>query len=526
LRFYNSMSESAGPTYAGKENESIDDLRFFSGQWLLLEDRQPDQEFVNDTTAITTPITVIRYRTETQAYDAPIKINLAQDASIQQLQQQISDTLEIERQRLVVLKLIASELVVVPLRAKADEPAGVEALVNRDIEAGMTVYAEEVAAGGDASSSAVAERFEIERNQVEIRYNVPGERMPTREINIDKRRPLGDLKREIAATLRLELNEFKMCDNAMSKNEFKDVQKPIARSNLFDGSAVFITLGKPMVLGEHNITLFRYDPSANADQQQHAVQSDSSSSSSSSATTIANDYSEIGKLVVQGSWNIEQIAAAAASRFGDCTLSDASAVWRIKVGKRAGRVIARTVALCDVILSLKDGTELAIQARHSWSASDITDQSLLLQVRRWSPREWLVSKHKHELLITKQTTVHDLKLLLAEQYSQAADMISVARAPANVDHLDGVQVALLSWNMPDHCVLGRSPWYLKDGECLLWKDRSEPDAIEIDPALRAAAEGRGGSEIGVRIFTPYDDDDDDDDDDDTTERAGSNTKAL
>lgn len=448
LRFYNSIGETPGPVYEHKEGETIDSLHIFSGQWLLLEERKPDEQFVDDQAAATTLVSVIRYRRENGGtYDEPIKINLERGASIAQLEDLIANTLEIPRERLLVLKLISSEVIVTQLRAAADEPVGVEALVNRDIEAGMTVYAEELEHVGDPS--AVAEKFELERNQLEIRFNVPGERMPAKELTIDKRKPLSELKSAIAHELHLDVNEFKMCDNAMSKTELKDLAKPIGRSGLFDGSAVFITLGKPLVLGQHNVTLFRYELGR-----------------VNQTATAFEEYREIGKLIVEGTWTLEQLEAAAlqryATEFADLE-SPSLRLWRVKVGKRAGRPLPLERPLYEALPSLKDGTELALQLPSAFDpAKDLSATSLLVQTRQWLPSQWQLALAKNEFLLSVDSSVREVKLVLAERNGATvpAAAISIAKAPSNIDLLDGMQIALLNWASGDHVALGRSPWYV------------------------------------------------------------------
>jgi hypothetical protein len=192
---------------------------------------------------------------------------------------------------------------------------------------------------------------------------------------------------------------------------------------------------------------------------------------------------------------------------------------------------------------MQDGVELAVQEipahlAEAERAGGISEQSLALQLRRWSPAAWALAEQKDEAVLLRDSSLFDLKKTIA-QLSGIEDpkFVQVAKAPstqaqnemtdranssgsgsgssaeptpeevaeeAAQRERDLMVVACLNWEVPDYHLLGHSPWYLMDGQVLYYRDCREKDLHELDPVLKAAHSSQGGDGQGITITTEYD----------------------
>ena len=82
-------------------------------------------------------------------------------------------------------------------------------------------------------------------------------------VQVDQRKPLGDLKDQIAAEIGMAPSEFKLRRGAGGQ-EYKDLGMAVALHGLEEGHTIHIKLGKPMEVGEWQFNL-KYCPELDGD---------------------------------------------------------------------------------------------------------------------------------------------------------------------------------------------------------------------------------------------------------------------
>lgn len=368
--------------------------------------------------------------------------------------------------------------------------------------------------------SLVALRFEEERHKVQIFYNVFDSNSFDSSILIDTRRPLKDLKAEVAKVLGVTAGEFKMCRNLLSK-EFNNLDISIAAANLYEGSAVCIVRGRPLGANELKLKVSIYK----------------------GTTDDEESFSTPWTLNIDEQCTVEELRAQIAScpelhEYLQSTSPDSDSTQkhlrlREKKSGRCSNVLFDGDKLKQAIENLSDNDEVAVQIL---DAPDTLNRgNLVLVFRRWVPKLRSLEPSSFELVVPKNATMGEARRLLAEHLlitSSSSAKSSEANATQSsatdlsypreiaLQHLviskpylfmikkkDAAALSGLNWELADDLHLTQSPWYLNDGSLLLFKDMSDPEHGNSE----ASSIGSDGSnkpqaraEQGVKIHTIYD----------------------
>ena len=509
LRNFNKFTFTAGPSFTGRENETLEDHKLFSGINLYLERKEINSSFPDEIEGDFITVTLRRYIPITDSFNDPMEISIHEKSSLEDLKIAAGKACSISSDRVRLLHLEPISMFVKEILKEGDIEICdclalyVEALEEEDVRKGVF------------PPSSLARKLDADNNTIEVKFNLPNERLSDQTLSIDHRSPLRLLKEEISKRINVPISNFKLCVNALTKKEYKNLDISIRESKIFDGSAVFTSLGLALNNGEYFVKFYQYKMNENENNEEEL-----------------NEFSYINSLVIKDDWNIDQLReklievsvdvnnADGTPRSGVISFDDffnalkeKKLRWREKLGKRAGRVILPHLSIFDNMKSaLQDTTEIAIQLPNENQNAfnqleNDKENSLFVQLRRWNPSTWLISPEKIEIAINRETTGKELKIILNSLFDLPEHNIQIAKSPLKLYQTskEEFSVALLNWEVPDFHVLANSPWYLKDGECVLFKDARETNLIFIDPSVSNKLTKNQGYEASIKIHTDFDD---------------------
>ncbi|KAL9651994.1 hypothetical protein ABK040_000336 [Willaertia magna] len=187
----------------------------------------------------------------------------------------------------------------------------------------------------------------------------------------------------------------------------------------------------------------------------------------------------------------------------------------------AGRILCDDEKPYYSIDVISSNRELIIEKIEK--SETITPNHMLIKIARFRPSKWKINSVK-EIIVTKDTTVGQLKrLILSETKDLTEDILKIVKISYQlVYHLrDNDYMLKLQWNdLDDKQIITENPWFLKDGDLILFKDETELDWFTLNKneieagnsnsnnngndASSSAAGGSssgGNRERGIRIKT-------------------------
>lgn len=386
--------------------------------------------------------------------------------------------------------------------------------------------------------SLVAARFEEERHKVQIFYNHMDSSSFDNSILIDTRRPLKELKAEVAVALGVTPGEFKMCRNLLSK-EFTNLEISIAAANLYEGSAVCVVRGRPLGINELKVKVSVFKGSNDDDE---------TFSASWSMTLDEQSTIEEIRAQIASSPEMQEHLLTTGSSTEEASLSPKYLRLREKKSGRCAAVLFDGDTLKQAIENVSDNDEIAVQILGKQDTLGRND--LILNFRRWVPKLRSLEPSSFELVVPRSASMGETRRILAEHLltslptTDSPSTGAVDAVPANatteaptgeasasvsskyardiplqylviskpylfmIKKKDAAALSGLNWEMADDLQLTQSPWYLDDGSLLLFKDMSDPEQGNAE----ASSLGSDGSsqrpqaraEQGVKIYTIYD----------------------
>ena len=365
----------------------------------------------------------------------------------------------------------------------------------------MTVYCEQ---GPKDGASLIKEKFESDQYLIDIRYNRIGERLADQNISIDKREPVQLLKERISDSINVPVDNFMLCNNMLAKKQYKDLSLTLEESKIFDGSVVYVCPGEPLCKGEYLLKCYFLpedymfvDQSQTTKPQELCVLkvNEASTPDELSALLLSKDGIESARDIIEKIKEKQE-------RKEYCIR------WREKRGNRPGKVLLSSGSLLSTFSgTLQDDFELFIQILNSPNDPVDSNEKVLLHAIRWNSSSWSTDKKKFEIVIPTNSCVRDAKEYLSHQCGIPIESVQLVKSPPKIQEVVNncpISIAVLNWNTPEHISLTKSPWYLKNGDNILFRDSRDPEKEEIDPELRDALLA-DGIEESIYIRTEYDD---------------------
>jgi len=240
------------------------------------------------------------------------------------------------------------------------------------------------------------------------------------------------LKTKIAKMLELPVDTFKLCKSKIS-GEFKDFDVTVEDADIFDGGFVHIELGKPRNIGEVRVSFF-------------VEKEDRSTSTPLNVpnTIYTDDLRRMASETV--GWEFVRL--------------------REKMKSKKGKILVDGKTLKESIVSLKDGTEIWVEKleAHEYLKKD----ELLLDVQQFNQSTGEFSETK-ELVLSIKSTIGEVIKSIADKETIDPKYVLVTK-PMRFQMADPSLILELNWDADASRGLISSPWYLGDGDVLLWKD--------------------------------------------------------
>ena len=487
IRGYDKGLNKPTNSFEGKEDLSLFELKFSSGQLYFIETREKDQPFEEVDNTIRLSVKLHKYIDaletfgDTQALEIPFGITVTDFKKV------ISDQSEASAVNIRLFQFYA-------------ETAEAREYHNDEIIVDAVAFYYEISE--DNSKSKILTYFEKQKFTIEIRYNKIDQRLTTENISIDRRETLFLLKKKLSEKLGVAANEFKICENGLSKKEYKDLQQTIDGCKIFDGCAIYLCSGKPLEKGEFYSKIYFFEQNSGEFiylSHQIIHENWELKDLQEKLQEMEKDSEFIPKEIKKEDWSGYHTQQS--QSFEKLKSTGELIYWRIKAGRRAGKVILENVSLKELLGSaLQDGIEIALQITTN---RKLQAGEMIIQGRKWNSSSWTVGDQSLDLIIPSDASIREVKFAISEQVAIPAENIEMIKCPVRLNDMlkDPISIVLLNWGLPEHLTISQSPWYLKDGESVLFRDRTEPEKEEIDPALKLAADG--GEEAAIYIYTDF-----------------------
>ncbi len=307
-------------------------------------------------------------------------------------------------------------------------------------------------------NSFVVQQFEIQRNTIEISYNIPKEGadenahvVMDQMIEIDQRLPLKELRRRLALALSVDLKSFIIRKN-LDKKEYRDDEASLAELKIYTGNALLLQSGTPLTSEFCKVRLFFLDCET-ADEPIFV------------GDLAAKRVASLGELK-------EQMAAALGERRRHA---------HVRISEKMGTKLSRTVLGDDDMLvekaipHIRDGFELCCETMAEKDTFGPDD--FILHVKRWNKEgSGLLQQGCDQMVVSRTATIQQIKNGIAGRFGVPVERVMLSKPFRSLlAQLSTVLEAVQSvhWDVDAESIAAKSPWYLSNGELVMWKDKQD-----------------------------------------------------
>ena len=325
--------------------------------------------------------------------------------------------------------------------------------------------------GGDESSEAlgvselssfVVKQFEIQRNTIELFFNIPKDSenidavvVMDEMLEIDQRVPLSALRKQLALALRLDEKEFIIRKN-LDKKEYRDDNVSLVDLKIYNGNALLLQIGVPLAADFCKTRIFVFDSKDD------------------------NEPIYVGEFPMEKALTVDEVkdALKAWLRSKGISLEGNHIRLSEKMGTKLSRVVlGASESIESAIPHLRDNFELACELTEI--RDSITSDEFTLHVKRWNEKgEGLLQTGVDQFIVSKSCSVHGVKKMIAERNQLPVTRIMLAKPLRSLlAQLSTVLEAVQSvhWDVDPESVASKSPWYLSNGELVMWKDSEDKE---------------------------------------------------
>jgi hypothetical protein len=346
-------------------------------------------------------------------------------------------------------------------------------------------------------------------------------------VTIDQRGTLGELRAEVERATGAIPGTIRVLQPPHGP-EMKDDSRPLSFFGLVGGGRVVLERGRPLQPSEFMIKVTLFDgsveetttkrPSA-AGRGRPARPPRGAARPKGPSSKPRSRFQPLGVVIADRSCPVPALKELVVTTFGLPKLPN-----HVRLRERSGQNLTGLLLDCrtlDAALSSRivDNKEIVVELLDE--AEFAEEGALLLHVHRWFPDTAKLEPAKSEIAVTAMTTFGDLKKRLAASSVVPAEAIVFAklgafgsRAPeqiAKLEHFgkrkEGAGDVRYGCKQPsDGSQLAGTPWRLRSGATLLWKDGRVDEALLSEgegPAATSSERGDGyRAEIAFRIYTP------------------------
>jgi len=493
LRLY-TYHHMPGETYVGKEDESLVQLRIYGQVALLLETRVKGEEWsVFDPTALSLRVSLLK---EGGTFGEPKHIACPDGATLETLQDKVSETFNVKRDKIRLIKE-ATYTTGAPdkmMWTGVKKFSGDLKKYHR-MHAGDNLYIEVVEK--DEDESGLLDAYDSVRNHITIKFNHP-DTEATLSTKIDKRRTLGELREVISTLVEIPVGQFRI----------KDSNKELDMDNK--------ALNAPGVAIWNNTSLVIEKGLSGA------VKVDFTLCDKEDLFKFHELFEmEVDQMVTVS--NLIDLVAAKLKEKGKAGSPDSSLIrLRDRICDHPGKIFHKGLTLKSAVSYMRDGMEIAVEVVEK--PEELKDSNVMLYVQRWHPESYTIGS-RFEIAVHADATLTEMKEIYSEASGisigdleclhcnmyRALDVLDVPKEEFEDLALKKASVSTYSYNSATPYKVGGSPWFCKDGQLFLVKDKKEVDKVltaedkkalssaKVYSARKTSYSYGGRKESGVKI---------------------------
>ncbi len=484
---------------------------------LLLEVKRDAEEFAAYRPETEYMIKVIKF-TSPDHFQSALPVYVPHNATLADLKSLLEPIVHIpqDRQRLVVK--IFMNVTQQEKMLTGDN----KALHDLKVQPGDTLYVEQ-ADENENDNNGVITALENARNQIKIKYQVAysfkGVNLPSDAVKdnngrvivpMDRRATIADLKSVISKQIQVSEDNFILSKGSDDTSyTFNDTDEKLLQ--LVDGCSLYVKQGQQMSKQQFNVTFYLFEEkkkepsssynSAASNHSQYAykfapmrVEFEDSDEDYSSMWRSHNPFKRLFDTLLDKNVTVEQvkellIQKGKEEKHGMITSETTTDNIQLRE-KLHGRNYPGKILLGDdnVYEALSGSATSSVPNREIIIQkvalkSHITSEDMVLRLARFGPSDWKMYR-RHEIVIGKDATILELKhfaLNEAQRYGfmeLTPDDVDVARIPYQMASLlkNNEFMLKLNWQdtKPDQFIT-KAPWFLDDGDLVLWKFTNEKD---------------------------------------------------
>eukprot|EP00602_Paraphysomonas_sp_CaronLab_P012575 CAMPEP_0185040684 /NCGR_PEP_ID=MMETSP1103-20130426/39012_1 /TAXON_ID=36769 /ORGANISM="Paraphysomonas bandaiensis, Strain Caron Lab Isolate" /LENGTH=844 /DNA_ID=CAMNT_0027580075 /DNA_START=797 /DNA_END=3331 /DNA_ORIENTATION=+ len=403
---------------------------------------------------------------------------------------------------------------------------GVEPLAANMVSVGDRVYLEYTGRLNSTTRVGLLDYFDSLSNLITISYTdlnncTETENIIRKDLSVDKRCPLYEVKRKISASLNLSLGDFKIIRGSEGDTlEVKNMSLSLVEGGYDDGSYMQLALGVPLSPGEYRVKVI-------LNHRGRGVHARGSCS-------IEESYLDVCETTVKMEQSVKMFKDWLTENYGHVLYQEVNssnnAYIRLQLAVKHSYTdraqVTQPVYKTTTVLSdekslyqclgsqLKDGVCFAVTLNVAESSySDSTD--MLVSLWQWLPSEGIVKSYG-DVVVGKECSFKDIKVYISSFIGGSTaiardESIYFAKPFTWQLKSPATNIPYLKWgNQPidDTCLLTGPPLRLactntSGPALLLFKICHRRDLTEVDENIDCAdSSGQRQEEIGFRIYTP------------------------
>eukprot|EP01080_Neovahlkampfia_damariscottae_P005080 gene5080-8680_t len=499
IRDFEIFEKRAGKSYIGKEDLTLEDLKFVSFKSLCIETKEPGSEW-NKNEKEKYSIYLIPLNPNTLEFDSIKSFQINIDSTLSDAKYQISESFKdsFDFDYLILVKDTLTETSIL---------IGEDLLMENDlgIKQSTSIFIEFCK---NENESKIMEQIEKTKNLIEIYFNKIGKDDYTEKVSLDKRySTLFDLKNEISKQIKIPMDSF-ILSTKNFKVPYRELKRNITDSGLFDGIQVYIFEGKSLSDNEVSIKLYLYDPNRTTTTTTTTIE-EKEVTALTKLIQKQQQFIFLGQISVDETQNLKQWKEEL-SKNEMINVSPEKLRIRIKNGPSPGPpIIIHDKPLKDIIPGIDNGKHLVVQILEN--EENLNENDIIIKIQKWSPSNWKLGK-LNEIVINKEecSTTKFLKEKISKIENINLDNVSITKPPMAFEFWqiqECAEVPLFDWENESNNIFGH-PYLLYNGVLILFKDNSEEEKIPIEELEKMGHEKSENKsmekESALKIWTIYD----------------------
>jgi len=445
-------------------------------------------------------IKAIHWNQKENKWDAAALLNISSEATLLQLKELFRDRYGVPVEKQMVVRELPSTSSHLG-RILWDDPKQLSAM---HVGIGSRIYVEFCENPNDEGVVPRSkDEIERRRNLLEVMFNPLDSKEHTLKLVIDKRMKLPDLKAMMATVLGLPADQFKVMRGYDAwATELRSETDSLEQMHLMDGSRLTVERGRPTRANEAKVSVYLYQPLLPLDTPPAPDQKE-------------DKLVQLFDVAVEEEMKVSEFASFLAAQMKEQKqLEFNPALLRIReystMHRMPLKVYPHSATLRDCMSTSYSYSSRAVAVQPLSAPDTVTSVSdLCLFLVQWKPSKFELGP-RGEIVVPVSTTAADLKKMLRERFNVQNPGIGgrTSYSPPDILDLPEFEFDRIRPEEEAHLRLNSTPWYVRDGEYITWRDNDEP-LKELTPEektkmRRAAAASRSkmyGKEKALHIDT-------------------------